>query len=116
MTDNASPAVQAFADGIATASGGTIQAGMAYGWTSRLGTEALSYELSHRDGTGLDLDLLGADLDTVCAWLSTLDCVDEVVPLGESVHITLNDKTVDLAGCPKPKKKKADPVEEPVAE
>ena len=105
--DGPIPEVAAFAAGIETASAGTILPGFAWGITSKLGTQMLDYELSHRDGTGLDLDCYGVDPDAVYIWCCSIDCVDEAVLLGNTVHVTLRPgSTVDLSGCPKPKKKK----------
>jgi len=122
MTDYAdgpSAEVQAFSEGISAASGGTISVGFGWGITSKLADQTADYELAHRYGTGLDLDCTNADAAAVYAWAVQLDCVDEAVLLDNQVHLTLKaGATVDLTGCPKPKKKKADaetPVE-PVAE
>jgi hypothetical protein len=113
--DGPSPEVAQFAAGIESASGGTILPGLGWGITSKLGTQMLDYELSHRYGTGLDLDCVGADTDAVFIWVTSLDCVEEVVQFGGSVHVTLRPgANVDLSGCPKPKKKKA--AEEPAPE
>ena len=114
--DGPSPEVAAFAAGIDSASGGTILPGLGWGITSKLGTQMLDYELSHRYGTGLDLDCVGADPDAVYVWACSIDCVEEAVLSGASVHVTLRPgATVDLTGCPKPKaKKKA--AEEPAPE
>ena len=121
MTDDLAPeitsptqAVADFAAGIETASGGTILPGLGLGWTSKLATEMPEYELTHRNGTGLDLDLRGADPQAVYVWVCSLDSVTEAVLLGDSIHVTLRPGPVDLTGCPKPKKKKA--TEEPSGE
>lgn len=117
--DGPSAEVATFAAGIEAASGGTILPGFAWGITSKLGTQMLDYELSHRYGTGLDLDCVGADPEAVFIWACSLDCVEEAVQVGGSVHVTLRPgATVDLTGCPKPKAKKkaADTAEEPAPE
>lgn len=113
MTDLPAPetlepiaSVLAFAAGIETASGGTILPGLALGWTSALAPEMPAHELTHRDGTGLDLDLNGADPAAVIAWAQTLDVVVDALELPNAVHLTLRPGTVDLTGCPKPAKKK----------
>lgn len=118
MTDYAeSPnaAVTQFAAGIDAASGGTITAGFTFGITSKIADQTADYELSHRYGTGIDLDCRNADPDAVYAWASALDSVFEAVLIEDQVHLTLRpDATVDLSGCPKPKAKKkaAEAVEE----
>lgn len=118
--DGPSAEVAAFAASIEAASGGAVTAGFAWGWTSKLADQTADYELSHRDGTGLDLDCIGVEAADVYAWAVQLDCVAEAVLLDQTVHVTLRPgATVDLAGCPKPKKKKAAaeaPAEEPAAE
>lgn len=110
--------VAQFAAGIETASGGTITAGFTFGITSKIADQTADYELSHRYGTGIDLDCRNADPDAVYAWAASLDSVVEAVLLEDQVHLTLRPgATVDLSGCPKPKKKKAaEPVEEPAPE
>jgi hypothetical protein len=114
-TEGPSPEVAAFAAGIETASGGTVVPGLGWGWTSKIGDQMADYELSHRDGTGLDLDCQTADPEAIYAWAVTLDCVEEAVLLDNQVHVTLRPgSTVDLSGCPKPKKKKAAAEEAPV--
>lgn len=114
ITEGPSPEVAAFAAGIETASGGTVVPGLGWGWTSRIADEMPDYELSHRYGTGLDLDCINADPETIYAWAVTLDCVEEAVLLGNQVHVTLRpNASVDLSGCPKPKKKKAAAEEAP---
>lgn len=115
MTDSRSPEVAAFADGIEAASGGLIRPGMDYGWTSQLESQCQPWELSHRLGTGLDLDCVGIEPATVFAWASSLSCVEVAVQLETAVHVTLVEGAqIDLAGCPKPKPKKkaADEVTE----
>jgi len=109
-----SPEVAAFAAGIEAASGGTVLAGFTWGWTSRIANDMPDYELTHRDGTGIDLDCIEVEADVIATWASTLDVVHEVVVLEQTVHLTLGTGTVDLSGCPKPKKKKA--TEEPAPE
>jgi len=122
MTEQLAPEITApiqavldLAAGIETASGGTILPGFALGWTSALAPEMPAHELTHRDGTGLDLDCPGADPAVVAAWARTLDVVVDAVELPTAVHVTLRPGTVDLSGCPKPAKKKKS-AEEPVAE
>jgi len=121
MTDYAeaaNAAVTQFAAEIGPASGGTITAGFTWGITSKIAEQTFDYELAHRYGTALDLDCRNADPEAVYVWACSLDCADEVVLIEDQVHITLRDgATVDLSGCPKPKKKKAaEAVEELPAE
>lgn len=100
--------VEAFAAGIETASGGTVTPGFGWGITSKLATQMQDYELAHRNGTGLDLDCYGADPQAVYLWAVSLECVQHAELLGDIVHVTVRPgSTVDLTGCPKPKKKKA---------
>ena len=109
--------VAQFAAGIETASGGTITAGFTFGITSKIADQTADYELSHRYGTGIDLDCRNADADAVYAWAASLDSVVEAVLLEDQVHLTLRPgATVDLSGCPKPKKKKATEAVEVPAE
>ena len=116
--DGPNAAVNQFAAGIETASGGTITAGFTWGITSKIADQTFDYELAHRYGTALDLDCSNADPEAVYIWACSLDCAYEVVLIEDQVHITLRDgATVDLSGCPKPKKKKAaEAVEELPAE
>lgn len=118
IVEGPSPEVAAFAAGIEAASGGTVVPGLAWGWTSKIGDQMAAYELSHRDGTGLDLDCIGVNAETIYWWAVTLDCVSEAVQVDNQVHVTLRPgSTVDLSGCPKQKKKKAEAAtEEPAAE
>lgn len=106
--ENESLEVAAVRAGIESASGGAIIAGFGYGWTSKIQDQMQPHELSHRDGTGIDLDCVGVSADGVAIWASAQDWVAEAVQLGDSVHITVKaGSSVDLSGCPKPKKKKA---------
>lgn len=105
--ENETIEVAAVRAGIETASGGGVLPGMGYGWTSKLADQMQPHELSHRDGSGIDLDCVGVPADSVAAWAANLECVAEVVTIGDCVHVTLKaGSLVDLSGCPKPKKKK----------
>lgn len=105
--DGPSAAVQAFTDGIGAASGGAITVTFAYGITSRIEADDSGPWLTHRYGTGVDVAVSGtaAYRSEALAWLSTIST--EIIDEGDYIHLTLS-KMVDLAGCPKAKKKKAE--------
>lgn len=117
MNEDTCPELLTFAAGIETASGGAILPGMGHAWTSALADQMTGYELTHRDGTGLDLDCVNVATNTVAAWARTLDCVSDVIELDGVVHVTIvPGANVDLTGAPKaPKKKKTEdaPAEAP---
>lgn len=111
IADGPDPAVTAIADNIGTASGGAITVGLAYGVTSHIPNELTDpYTMTHRMGLGIDLDAP----DTNAAYIGRVagffrEAGAEVVEFLEDrrIHVTVKaGKIIDLAGFPKPTKKK----------
>lgn len=118
IADGPDPAVTAIADNIGQASGGAVTVGLAYGVTSHIPNELTDpYTMTHRMGLGIDLDAPdtnGAYIGKVAGFFREAGA--DVVEFREEcrVHVTVTPgKIIDLAGFPKPTKKKPVTEEDP---
>lgn len=112
IADGPDKAVSRLIEDIGPASGGAVVVGFGHGVTSEIPNDLTpAHRMTHRAGTGIDLDLTGLSatyFGHVVTYLQTLDLA-ELVPMEDTrqIHVTVRPgKILDLTGFPKPPTRK----------